>query len=204
MDGDEAQDPGTDPFALVYRDQEAVTAPPVVPESRVGFASWYDPKTRQKELDNEDAIMRMVRAWDAKEAVPVSVQLSMDNGYRCFINPHPAATDQQKHALLAWLVRNSGKRFYSFFRSDEQRVAWWNANHAKDAPNDNEEFLFDGRALKALLFLEHAPKPPGCTIVTETKTVQVRTLKCSGGNPGSPAGVAAPETAVATVGQVPL
>lgn len=131
--------------------------------------SWTQDNA-EKGTRQEMIMLVAVREWAEKEAPPCDVTVSADWGFRLFFKPNRDATDEDKHRLLAWLVRSTGTKFVRFFREDSGQVAWWNSG--------DECKMKDGDVVfRPLIFLENAPIGK-CRVVETEKLVKVKELVC--------------------------
>ena len=109
----------------------------------------------------------MILSWEEAEVPPIPFVLTFDWGYRAFVNPDPGATELDLHRLLAWFVRNSGKKFTRNMR-DDGSIFWWNSGQS--------DFEFGVAPVNALILLEKFGAG-NCRIVEETKTVTVQAAR---------------------------
>ena len=128
---------------------------------------WED----QAEARRKEArFVAMIERWVVRNEPPAEVQFSTDNGFRVFVFPGINTTDEEKHKLLAWLVRASGKKFMRVWNEADSRVFWWNDIEDRNFTDDEGEFN--------CIFLFERPALGGCKIVEEEKMVKVKRLVC--------------------------
>jgi len=135
---------------------------------KVSVSPYCTIEDAKKGLKLDQANMDLVFEWEKKDPPPCDVRVSADWGYRLFINPEEGTTPEEKHKLLAWVVRKSGKKFTKRLRSDSTNPYFWNCN---------DEILADGR--KCLIFVEDMPLGKNCKIVKTKKTFEVSEIVCS-------------------------
>lgn len=144
-----------------------------------------------KQRAGEERAVAMFRSWIESEAPPVGFMLSPSSiGSSCLrvaLYPDTAATDDDKHRLLAWLVRVSGKRFTRQFVESDKRVMWWN--------NEGDDKLWrkfqDADGEFELIIMLERPALGKCRIVEEEKLVKVKRLVCDDGQASEERGVLA-------------
>ena len=155
---------------LKFESAELAAAALVDAMVQVMPGQWHDVI---KNMALEKRIVRMVRRWADKDVPPVPIKMSLDWGYRCFVYPDEKSTEGELHRLLAWFVRNSGKKFTRFFREEGGTVTWWNTSQT--------DFKDDEGELSALFLIEKFPVGTcQIVIVEEIKTVKVKKLVCGG------------------------
>ena len=107
-----------------------------------------------------------------KEQPPCKIRVDSDLGSRITVYPDIGVTDDEKHRLLAWLVKMTGKKFTRFIRENEDTVSW--------ICSGDEINLKDGEnTFTAFIMMERASLGR-CRIVKREKTVTVSELVCDG------------------------
>ncbi len=122
-------------------------------------------------IAKEKRMANLFLQWAASELPPIPISLSTDDGFRIFINT-VEGTDLEKHQLLAWLVRHSGKKFFRFAR--EESITWWNRGTTRP---ENEEFKDHEGPLHMLILLENGALGR-CHIIKNQVMVEKSEIVC--------------------------
>ena len=129
----------------------------------------------EKEMAQEKRIVAIIESWAEIENPPIDIYLMTYSASYVNVRPFQTdVTDVDKHKLLAWFVRLSGKKFLKHMRSNSELI-WWNYSNFDKV--DNDLFKDAQGELRALIMIENAALGK-CRFVEKTKTVKYKELVC--------------------------
>lgn len=135
---------------------------------RIDKWSW---KNNAKQIQAERALACLFLKKARKDPLPCTIRLSPDSGFRLIVYPDPEVEEQEKHLLLAWLVRHFGGKARRGVRDSGK--PYWALDQMKAAvvPSWPEGWI------DPVVLMEDAALGK-CRVVEVEKTIKVKELVC--------------------------
>jgi len=126
----------------------------------------------EKEISKEKRMVEIIKGWAEVETPPIDISVNTYLGLYITIRPFEfSVEDIDKHKLLAWVVKRSGKKFFKTVRGESELI-WCNSSS-----NGHYIFKDEHGELKMHISIENAALGK-CRFVTKEKVVKYTELVC--------------------------